>query len=232
MLPTAAIDRTKLVTDHVAIARRIALKMARRCPQPVREDLVAAAMVGLTEAANRFDEGRAEAFLGFAARRIRGAVLDELRRGDMLPRRVRQTARKVAAAVHAIENAGEVATDGRVAEAMGVSVEHYRDELAQLRDVTVEPIDPVGGRPLQLAQDGQAPDELAMRRLQLQRVRAALAQLDKRDATLLALHYIEDFTLQQIGETLGISASRTCQLLGRAIERLRALVNPGDAAAA
>jgi RNA polymerase sigma factor for flagellar operon FliA len=70
--------------------------MARRCPDWVaREDLVAAGMLGLTEAAERYDESRTEPFLAFAEHRIRGAMLDELRRGDMLPRRVRQVARKI-----------------------------------------------------------------------------------------------------------------------------------------
>src|SRR3954468_13605902 len=104
--------RNRLISEHAEIARRIALKMARRCPDWVaREDLVSAGMLGLTEAAARYDEWRAEPFLAFAdsrrpepflafaEHRIRGAILDELRRSDLLPRRVRQTARKVASAI-------------------------------------------------------------------------------------------------------------------------------------
>src|SRR5258706_12103489 len=92
--------RDQLISEHADIARRIALKMARRCPDWVaREDLVAAGMLGLTEAAARYDDTRAEPFLSFAEHRIRGAVLDELRRGDLLPRRVRQLARKIAGAI-------------------------------------------------------------------------------------------------------------------------------------
>src|SRR3954449_664358 len=117
--------RNRLISEHTEVARRIALKMARRCPDWIaREDLVAAGMLGLTEAAERYDDKRTEPFLSFAEHRIRGAVLDELRRGDMLPRRVRQLARKISAAIKELEKDGDVATDQRVADALGVSVEH------------------------------------------------------------------------------------------------------------
>src|SRR2546423_9631021 len=95
--------RNQLISEHAEVARRIALKMARRCPDYIaREDLVAAGMLGLTEAANRYDDSRTEPFLSFAEHRIRGAILDELRRGDMLPRRVRQLSRKIGQTVRTI----------------------------------------------------------------------------------------------------------------------------------
>src|SRR6185295_4272969 len=121
------IERNRLIAEHTDIARRIALKMARRCPAWIaREDLVAAGLLGLTEAARRYDATRAEPFLPFAEQRIRGAVLDELRRGDMLPRRVRQQARKVANTIRALENAGEAPSEQRIADSLGVPIEHYR----------------------------------------------------------------------------------------------------------
>src|SRR5262245_116454 len=88
--------RDKLISEHAGFARRIALKMARRCATSIsREDLIAAGMLGLTEAASRYDETSSEPFLPFAAQRIRGAILDELRRGDPLTRRARQHVRRV-----------------------------------------------------------------------------------------------------------------------------------------
>src|SRR5512139_693513 len=172
------------------MARRIALKLARRCPTWVaREDLVAAGLLGLTEAARRYDDTRAEPFISFAEQRIRGAVLDELRRGDVLPRRVRQTARKIAAVICKLEAAGERPTDQAVADAMGVSLELYRKELAQLVQVDVESID--DGRAAVLVDVERSPDELASHRQTLHKVRHALAMLEQRDATLLGLHYLE-----------------------------------------
>ena len=77
--------RDHLIAEHVAMATRIARRIARRSPQHLGEDILSAAFVGLTEAAQRFDVARGEAFVAFAAPRIRGAVIDELRRGDILP---------------------------------------------------------------------------------------------------------------------------------------------------
>jgi RNA polymerase sigma factor for flagellar operon FliA len=212
--------RNQLITEHAEVARRIALKMARRCPTwIVREDLVAAGLLGLTEAAGRYDETRAEPFLPFAEQRIRGAVLDELRRGDLLPRRVRQVARKIATTIRGIENAGETATDERMATALDVSVETYRHDLAHLIHVDVESIDGEGATILVDPQ--QSPEDLAARAETLTHVRSALDKLEKRDVTILGLHYIEELTFQEIATTLKITASRACQLLWRAVERLR-----------
>ena len=212
--------RNQLISQHADMARRIALKMARRCPSWVaREDLVAAGLLGLTEAARRYDDTRAEPFIPFAEQRIRGAVLDELRRGDLLPRRVRQTARKVASVIRAIETSGEVATDQAIADAMGVSLETYRSDLAHLVHIDIESID--GDRASTLVDKERSPDELASFRETLSRVKGALSLLEERDATLLSLYYIEELTFQQIATSLRITPSRACQLLWRAIERLR-----------
>lgn len=219
--------RHQLISDHSDIARRIALKMARRCPDWVaREDLVAAGMLGLTEAAERYDGTRKEPFLSFAEHRIRGAVLDELRRGDLLPRRVRQLARKISNAIRELESEGEQATDQRVAHALGVTVEHYRTGLAHLVHVEVESIDDKTS--VLRADNGMAPDEEAAHRQLLTRVRAAIDLLEPRDVTILGLHYIEDQTYQEIAKTLGITPSRVCQLLWRAVERLRAHLGVTD----
>jgi RNA polymerase sigma factor for flagellar operon FliA len=213
--------RNRLISEHAEVARRIALKMARRCPDWVaREDLVAAGMLGLTEAAERYDESRTEPFLSFAEHRIRGAVLDELRRGDMLPRRVRQLARRISNTIRSLENSGVVASEERIAESLGVPVEQYRSGLSHLVNVGV---DPLGNDDQILVTDQRlAPDELAAHRQLVATVRAALQHLEQRDVTILGLHYLEDLTYQQIAETLGITPSRVCQLLWRAVDRLRA----------
>jgi RNA polymerase sigma factor FliA len=212
--------RNDLISEHAEVARRIALKMARRCPDWVsRDDLVAAGLLGLTEAAERYDQTRTEPFLSFAEHRIRGAVLDELRRGDMLPRRVRQLARKISTTIRALENSGEAPTEHRIAETLGVPVEAYRNGMSHLVNVGVDPIehdDQV------LVSDARlAPDELAAHSELIGTVRAALEHLEQRDVTILGLHYIEDLTYQQIAEALRITPSRVCQLLWRAVDRLR-----------
>lgn len=193
--------------------------MARRCPEWVaREDIVAAGMLGLIEAAERYDSTRQEPFLAFAEHRIRGAVLDELRRGDIMPRRVRQLARKIQTAIRELEKNGQPPSDQCIAEALGVTVEHYRSGLAEL--VHVE-IGPMNGETTRLASTREGPDIEAERRLMLARVRRALELLEPRDVTILGLHYVEDLTYQEIADTLRITPSRVCQLLWRAVDRLR-----------
>jgi RNA polymerase sigma factor for flagellar operon FliA len=212
-------NRDRLIRDHAPIARRIALRMARRCPEWVaREDLVSAGMVGLIEAADRYDDTRDEPFISFAEHRIRGAVLDELRRGDIMPRRVRQLARKISAAIKELEKSGEQASDQRIADALGVSLEHYRGGLSQLVHVELAPFD---GEETRLVATDVAPDMQANHRQTLSRVRAALGHLETRDAQILGLHYVEDMTYQEIADTLKITPSRVCQLLWRAVARLR-----------
>lgn len=213
--------RDQLISEHAEIARRIALKMARRCPDWIaREDIVAAGMLGLTEAAARYDDSRKEPFLSFAEHRIRGAILDELRRGDLLPRRVRQMARKIGNAIRELETQGETASDARVAMKLGVTPDHYRTGLAHLVHIDVEPLDEKSAAMRNTLT--QAPDEAASHNQELARVNVALAKLEQRDVTILGLHYIEDLTYQEIAKTLGITPSRVCQLLWRAVERLRA----------
>jgi RNA polymerase sigma factor FliA len=212
--------RDALIRDHADAARRIALRMARRCPDWIqRDDIVSAGMLGLIEAADRYDDKRQEPFLAFAEHRIRGAVLDELRRGDIMPRRVRQLARKVSAAIRELEKDGETPTDQRISDALGVTLEVYRAGLSELVHVEIGPID--GGEAQHLASTSVAPDIEAGHRLTLARVREALAHLEQRDVTILGLHYVEDLTYQEIADTLRITPSRVCQLLWRAVERLR-----------
>jgi RNA polymerase sigma factor FliA len=214
--------RDRLIRDHADIAKRIALRMARRCPDWVpREDLVSAGMVGLIEAADRYDGSRQEPFISFAEHRIRGAILDELRRGDIMPRRVRQLARKISAAIKELEKHGEPANDQRVADALGVPVEAYRAGLSQLVHVEIAPLD---GEETRLVAQDIAPDVQAGKRQTLSRVRAALDRVEARDVQILGLHYVEDLTYQEIADTLKITPSRVCQLLWRAVDRLRALL--------
>ena len=220
-------ERDRLIAEHVDIARRISLRMARRCPDWVaREDLVAAGMLGLAEAADRYDDTRQEPFLVFAEKRIRGAVLDELRRGDIMPRRVRQMARKVGATISDLEKKlGAPPDDLQVAAALGVSIEEYRDRLEQLVHVTIGVLDGADERPHCVSHD-DSPVAEAERRQAMSRVRTALTRLPERDVLVLSLYYNEELTYGEIAQVLSVTTSRVCQLHGRAIARLRAEIDP------
>jgi RNA polymerase sigma factor for flagellar operon FliA len=217
-------ERDRLISEHIEIARRISMRMARRCPDWIaREDLIAAGMLGLTEAAERYDSNRNEPFLAFAEKRIRGAVLDELRRGDIMPRRARQMARKIGVTIQELEKKiGRSPTDEEVAAALGVPIEEYRTDLEHLVHVTVGALDQGDDSSPTLASDDSSPEAGAARQQALTRVRTALPRLDQRDVVVLGLYYNEELTYHEIAEVLGVTTSRVCQLHGRAIARLRA----------
>src|SRR2546430_1095939 len=113
---TVNVERDRLIAEHIEMARRIAHRVGRRTPDSIsRDDLVGAAMIGLAEAAERYDAVRGEPFVAFAEKRIRGAVLDELRRGDLMSRRARSTARKMGKTIRALEHAlGRTADDEEI----------------------------------------------------------------------------------------------------------------------
>lgn len=230
MDPGPAVCRNARIRDNAMVVHRIAKKVARRCPDWIAsEDLVAAGMLGLIEAADRYDESRAEPFIAFAEHRIRGAILDELRRGDIMPRRKRQLARRVHAVIRELEQHGESPSDERIAEKLGVSVAKYRDDIAPLAEVKLASLD---GESDAVAETAVAPDVEVDRRELLERIRAQLELLDSRDASIIEMHYIEDLTYQQIATTLKITPSRVSQLMARALERLRALLGMRFAEAA
>jgi len=194
--------------------------MARRCPDYVaREDLVAGRHARPDRGRRPLRRHAHEPFLSFAEAPDPRPILDELRRGDMLPRRVRQLARKIGNAIRTLEATGQQPSEQLVADAIGVPVDTYRTGLAQLvnagrRAPRGQRRALVADRALRTRRAGRAPPAA--------RHRAPRArQLDTRDVTILGLHYLEDLTYQQIAETLRITPSRVCQLLWRAIERLR-----------
>ncbi len=216
--------RSALVTENVHMAKRIAAVLARRLPPGLADDVQSAALLGLVEAARRFHPGRGDSFPAFAAKRVRGAILDELRRGDMLPRRARQAARRVREAVRALEQSlGRVPRDEEIAQHLGVDVEHYRDKLAGLGSVEMVSLDRVVGGS---QEPGADPEQSAMRAAVMEKLVRAREQLDPREARILAMYYDEQMTLAEIGRLLGVTESRVCQLHTRALRRLREEMDP------
>lgn len=223
--------RERLIVEHMEMGRRIALRVARRTPDWIREeDLVSAAMVGLSEAAERYDAARGEPFVAFAERRIRGAVLDELRRGDLLPRRQRWTARRVGLCIRGLEQRlGRAPDDAEVAAALGVSVEVFHDELQVLANVGFVELTQGAIEHHDTQAERVGIDEQHERRELFALVRAALGRIPERDATILSLYYVEEFNYAEIGDVLGVTESRVCQLHARALARVRAELDSGEA---
>jgi RNA polymerase sigma factor for flagellar operon FliA len=223
-------ERDQLIADHIDMARRIAGRVGRRVPDWIREDdLVGAAMIGLTEAADRFDASQGLPFVAFAERRIRGAVLDELRRGDPMPRRKRADARKLGKTIAQLEGKlGRPPEDAEIADAMGVGIDQYREELEGLTQVSFVDFDELGDGNLAPANDNSWPSAATEKKQLAQRLHSAMETLPERDALVLSLYYVEELSYLEIAEVLSVSESRVCQLHARALARLKAELEEKD----
>ena len=219
--PAANEGGEELILRHAELVKRIAYHLAGRLPPSVAvDDLIQAGMLGLMEAAANWSMNRGASFETYAGIRIRGAMIDALRKLDWAPRSVHRWARAVAAAVCAIEQrTGRDARDTEVADEMGLSLEDYHRvlqdaaccQLASLEDgsgdATAEDADPFRD-----ASDAQFRGALT----------EAIAQLPDRERLVMSLYYSDGLNLKEIGAVLEVSESRACQLHGQALTRLRA----------
>lgn len=214
-------NRDVLIADHMTMARKMARRMSRRLPATVsREDIESAALLGLTEAASRYDKSRNEPFMAFATKRVRGAILDHLRRNDWLTRRGRQEARRLADTEKQLEaEFGRAVSDSEIAEKMGVSEDEFSSHYATLREATVVHLEELPFLP-ENATSG-TPTECIER----QQIRAALMRaletLEERELLILMCYYQEGLTLREIGQLLGVTESRVCQLHSQTLRTLR-----------
>lgn len=210
------LNRSDLIVQHMDLAKRIAGKMARQVPAGLGEDLQSAALLGLVEAAGRFDGSLGRPFAPFAAQRIRGAILDELRRGDILPRRVRQDVRRVRHLARRMEHTlGRIVEEQELATELGMDIERYRATVSGAAEMQVVSLDQVR------EQSMPGIESTGSDRPSADVVNRAMTKLDARDAKIVEMHYEEEMTLAQIGKVLGVTESRVCQLHARAMRRLR-----------
>ena len=221
-------DSNKLVVEHEPLVKRIAYHLMSRLPASVQaDDLIQAGMIGLIEASRKFDPDQGASFETYAGIRIRGAMLDEIRRTDWTPRSVHRKAREVAEAVRKIENEkGRDARDVEVAEAMGLSLDEYHKILQDSTGCRIFSFEDPGilceeGLP----EPGRHTDQ-PLEHLQKTDFKLGLAEeikgLPERERLVMALYYDEELNLREIGEILGVSESRVCQIHGQALIRLRA----------
>jgi RNA polymerase sigma factor for flagellar operon FliA len=223
------IESEDLVSKHAALVKRIAYHLMSRLPPSVQaDDLIQAGMIGLLEASRNYDASQGASFETYAGIRIRGAMLDEIRRTDWTPRSVHRKARQVAEAVREIENQeGRDARDAEVAEKLGIDLNEYHRILQDATGCRVFSIDDAGingDEPPQPVAD--TPRNEPLDSLHTADFKAALAEsignLPERERLVMAMYYDEELNLREIGEVLGVSESRVCQIHGQALIRLRA----------
>jgi RNA polymerase sigma factor for flagellar operon FliA len=224
-------DADQLVRKHAPLVRRIAYHLMGRLPPSVDVgDLMQAGMIGLLEAARNFTTDRAASFETYAGIRIRGAMLDELRRTDWTPRSVHRKVREVAEVTRQIENeTGADADSAEVMKRLGMTAEEYHQVLsdatsARLLSLTA-PDDGEGGEAGALDvidHDNLGPQDSFEQENLSDALAEAIGTLPEREQLVMSLYYEQEMNLKEIGLVLGVTESRVCQIHGQALVRLRA----------
>ncbi len=217
-----------LVLQHAPLVKRIAYHLMGRLPDTVLvDDLIQAGMLGLLEAIKNYDASQGASFDTYAGIRIRGSMLDEVRRADWTPRSVHKKSRMVSEAIREVENKlGHDAQESDIAEHLGITIEEYNrilQDTVGCKTFSVEELDQQGDAFLRDAHqsDVQPVDDLLKENFQ-----AALADairvLPERERLVVSLYYDEELNLREIGQVLEVSESRVSQICSQAMLRLRA----------
>ncbi|WP_341501681.1 RNA polymerase sigma factor FliA [Gallaecimonas sp. GXIMD4217] len=214
-----------LVNKHSELVKRIAHHLMMRLPPSVQlDDLIQAGLMGLIEAARNFDGSKGASFETYAGIRIRGAMLDEIRKGDWVPRSVHRNTRAISDAVAKVEReTGADASDSQVAAELKVSLDQYHRMLGEANAGRMVAMEDLGVSDDVLApDDSQRPDRAVDREHFGVALSQAIKGLPEREALVLSLYYDEELNLKEIGAVLSVSESRVCQIHSQAMTRLRA----------
>jgi len=230
---SGTLDRDQLVTQYAPLVKRIAYHLMAKLPASVQvDDIIQNGMIGLLDAISRYEEGLGAQFETYAVQRIRGAMLDGLRENDWLPRSLRRDMRRIEGAIHELEQThGRPPTERELADAMGMALADYQKMLQDARghqlvyfeDFTEGSDDDFLERHA-AGHEGDPLDALLdqnMRDILVQ----AIDDLPEREKLVMGLYYEEDLNLREIGDVLGVSESRICQLHSQAVARLRARIH-------
>ena len=217
----------ELVEQHAPLVKRIALHLMARLPGSVDcDDLIQAGMIGLLEASAHYDESAGASFETFAGFRIRGAMIDELRRGDWAPRSVHRKMREASEAMRELEQEyGRPARENEVAERMNIDMSELRSLLSDSNRCQALPLeftDEEGEQErMGLPVSGDQPEHRVEKAAFQTALAEAIQTLPERDQLVMSLYYEQELNLKEIGAILGVSESRVCQLQGRAHLRFR-----------
>ena len=215
-----------LVRAHMPLVRRIAWHVHARVASAIDvEDLAQIGMVALVEAANGFED-RGHAFATYATLRIRGAMIDHLRRHATICRAAIQRRRELARVRARLESRlGRAAAEAEMAEDMGLSAADYRAMVDDSQAVQQESIEEVYSDHSMWFADIEERADDAIDRERLQgAIAEAIGTLPEREAMVLQLYFVEEMNLEEIGRTLGVGAARICQIKKAALDRVRAML--------
>jgi RNA polymerase sigma factor for flagellar operon FliA len=229
--------RNEYAAKFFPYIEKVARRLARRLPAHVEiDDLISSGVIGLMEAADRFDPSRVDRFEAFAEFRIRGAMLDDLRSRDTLSRDMRRLSNELRDATRRLEaQLGRTPDQEEIAKRLGVGVEELYARQQKLSGSSVVGIDDAGPDLLERTGDQTAADpfEQASRRELTERMVSGIGHLPEKMQQVLSLYYCDNLNLKEIGAVLGVTESRVCQIHGEATRRLRDSLSDlaGEAAA-
>ncbi len=220
------IKQGELLNQYMPLVRRQALTLQVRLPASIElDDLIQAGMVGLLEALGRFDATQGATFATFASQRIRGAMMDELRTRDWLPRSVRRSARAVDDAVRRLEQQlGRPPEEGEIARDLDMPLSEYQQLLNDTNSGQLLPFEELVAEGAESVKEEATnlPFDQFLDQQQRQSLIDAIDALPEREKLLMALYYQEELNLKEVGAVLGVTESRVSQLHSQAISRLRA----------
>lgn len=222
-----AVNTNEFIAQNAPLVKRIAYHLSNRLPPSVQvDDLIQAGMLGLLEAMKHFDSSQGASFETYAGIRIRGAMLDEVRRSDWTPRSVHKKSRMVSEAIRTIENkTGAEARDADIAKHLGIGVEEYNEILqdsVSCRVVSVEDLVENGEHGYdEFSEEEEGPLDGLLRAGFQGALAEAIANLPERERLVISLYYDDELNLREIGEVLSLTESRVSQICTQAVLRLR-----------
>ena len=225
---TDVADWEQVVAKHASLVKRIAFHLMSRLPPSVQmDDLVQSGMIGLLEASRNYDPTQGASFETYAGIRIRGAMLDEIRKGDWAPRSLHRKVREISRAVSEVEaERGSDARDADIAKRAGMTLEDYYHTLQDASGYRVFSLEDLPeGEESSMESIGDrilGPSEEVENSLFMQALAEAIDALPERERLVMSLYYKEELNLRETGEILGVSESRVCQIHAQALIRLKA----------
>ncbi|PUE10244.1 RNA polymerase sigma factor FliA [Limnohabitans sp. T6-20] len=213
-----------LILTHMPMVKRVAVHLKARLPPFMElDELVQVGMVGLIEAARSFDPTKGFEFEHFALSRVRGAILDEVRRQSFLPRSAVAFNKNENEAVHVLAaELGRAPTQVELAQFMGKEIEEFHKERGQAKRFETFSMEVVNDEVMSMPGDSSMQPEVMVEEAEfMEAVVQAIDQLPERERMVMSLYYVEELNLKEIGEVLGVSESRVSQILSAVVKKLR-----------